>query len=552
AGNHGLKFGADIRYIKLFNQAAFDSKGTFTFNSLQDFLNNNAASFAQALQQATFDARQTQQFYFVQDDWRVTSNLTLNLGLRYETANNPFGFFGATDAQSLGSLVPGPTRRDNNNFAPAFGFAYSPRPAGGFLKSLLGDGLTVFRGGYRINYDLLFFNILTVNASNFPRVVTGLTTNAVDVFPNLAPVSGTAVFNPLATFVNTPENAKTPYSQIYSFSIQRELSRNFLLEFGYTGSRSLNQVNQLQANAAILTLAQIATVNTAIAAGSTTPQNAIPSVQARRVNPAIGSRVLIATEAQGTYNAGFVSLNKRLSRGLQFGISYTFAKNLSNNDESLGVGAITTGSPQIPQDFFNRGAEKSLSAFDRKHRFVANYIYEVPVPGFANNNSVLRQIFGGFQISGVTTRQSGQPFSIVTGVDSNGNGAGGDRPNFNPNGQIILDPVTGNFRSFTTTGNPFVVPRNSSTGLPVANSLGNGSLGRNTFRAPGFFNTNLSVSKNFRMGEDRRLQFRADFLNAFNQDSYGIPVNNLNSADFGRNLNNFGNRVIVLGAKLSF
>ncbi len=547
-GRNSFKFGTDIRRIRLFNLSSFDSKGTFSFNNLQDFLNNTASNFAQAQQTATFDARQTQQFYFVQDDIKVKPSLTVNLGLRYESANIPFGAFGATDPQSLGALVPGPVRRDKNNFAPAFGFAYSPRAETGILKALFGTGSGVLRGGYRVNYDVLFFNILTVNASNFPRVVTPTLQNVVDVFPNLLPVSGAAVFNPLATFVNTPSNASSPYSQIYSLSYQRDLSHNFVLEVAYSGSRSLNQINQLQGNAAILTPAQIATVQ------STRRFTSIPSVQARRVAPQFGSRILIATDAQATYNSGFVTLNKRFSRGLQFGIAYTRSKLLSNNDESLGVGSITAGSPQIPQDFFNVKAEKSLSAFDRKNRLVANFVYEVPTPKFGFfQNSVARQIFGGFEVSGVITRQSGQPFTILTGVDSNGNGGGGDRPNFNPNGIFMPDPVTGNLRTFTSplVGGRFIVPLGTN-GLPLQNSLGNGNLGRNTFRGPGFRNTNLSVQKKFRFLETKALIVRADFLNAFNQDNYGNPVSNLNSVDFGRNLNNFGNRSILLSGKFSF
>jgi hypothetical protein len=239
-GKHAVKFGADIRRIQLFNLAAFDSKGTFTFNNLQDYMNNVAVTFAQALQTATFDARQTQQFYFAQDDFRVTPNLTLNLGIRYELAGVPFGFFGATDSQSLGAVVPGPVKKDTNNWAPAFGFAYSPKAENGVFGKLFGGGKTSFRGGYRISYDLLFYNILTVNASNFPRVVVGRQDNATDVFPNLIPVSGAAVFNPLATYVNTPSEAATPYAEIYSFSIQREMYRDFVVEAGYTGSRGIN------------------------------------------------------------------------------------------------------------------------------------------------------------------------------------------------------------------------------------------------------------------------------------------------------------------------
>lgn len=481
----------------------------------------------------------------------MTPELTLNLGLRYENASVPLGFFGATEERITRTRVPGPVQRDDNNFAPAVGFAYSPRIEGdGLLARLFGDGETSIRGGYRVAYDVLFFNLLTVNAGNFPFTQTSQLTNIVDVFPNrLAPSPVT--FNPLSLFVNTPENAGTPYSQLYSLTTQRELGSDYVLEFGYSGSRSINQINQLEANPATLTEAQAAEVI------RTRNQNAIPSAQNRRLDPTIGSRALIATTAQATYNAGLVSLNKRLGndgllRNLQFGVAYTFSKLLSDNDESLGVTTITAFSPQVPQDFFDIRLEKSLSAFDRPHRFVANYLFEVPTPGFARDNAFLRQVFGGFQVSGITERQSGQPFTIRVGVDANGNGsAGGDRPNLNLEGRFIPDPVTGNLRTFTQE-NYFIVPRGTN-GLPLANSLPRGgNLGRNTFRGPGFHNTNLSVQKRFTIDERRRLIVRADFLNAFNQDDYGNPIVNLNNPDFGRNTNDFGQRTITLSGKFTF
>jgi len=558
AGNHGLKFGADIRDNQLFNKSGFDLKGTYSFNNFSDYLNNNAFSFQQAVSATNFLAEQIQQFYFVQDDWRATPNLTINLGLRYETAGVPLGFFGDPDRTRAAFAIPGPTQRDNNNFAPAFGFAYSPRPSeGSFWHAIFGDGRGVLRGGYRVSYDLLFYNILVVNAGNFPFTSVNAVNNVVDQFPARVPVSA-PTFNPLAQFVNTQEDARTPYSQLYSLSFQRELFRDFQLEVGYSGSRALDQVRQLQMNPSLLSSAQAAAVRA---------RQAIPSIQNRRINTAAGGRVLIGPGAQSTYNSAYASLNKRLADNLQFGISYTFSRNMSNNDESLGVAAITNSSPQAPQDTFGIDSEKSLSVFDRTHRFVANYLYEAPAPWFARNNAVLRQIFGGWQLSGITSGQSGQPFTVFTGVDTNGNGSAvGDRPNFNPNGTIILDPVTNNFRTFSQDpSNPaFLVPRLAAApnaagplvftgaGTIQANSLGNGNLGRNTFRGPGFWNTNLSVAKNFRFGEDRRIRISADFLNAFNQDTYGNPVSNLNSASFGRNLNNWGNRSITLGAKFSF
>ncbi|MBV9927692.1 MAG: TonB-dependent receptor [Acidobacteria bacterium] len=548
AAEHSFKFGTDIRHIRLRNLAAFDTKGTFNFTSFQNYLNNNAFSFQQALQTSSFFAVQTQQYYFAQDDWRVRPNLTLNLGLRYETANNPFGFFGATDPQVLAALVPGPVPRDKNNLAPAVGFAYSPQFKGGLGGALFGDGQSSIRGGFRRTFDLLFYNILTVNASNFPRVVVGLQNNVQNVYPNLLPVSGAPVFDPLATFVNTPQTARTPESYLYSLSWQRQFGATYFVEFGYTGSHSINQVNQLQANPAVLTAAQIATVR----AGGT-----IPSVQARRLFPQFGSRTLIGTESQAKYNAGYANVNKRFSHGLAFGVAYTFSKLMDDNSESLGVGAITGGSPQIPQDFLNRKPEWSLSAFDRTHRLVANFVYEVPTPrGDFFDHGFGHHLFGGWEVSGIVTRQSGQPFTILTGVDSNGNGtATGDRPNFNPNGTLTLDPVTGDFRTFTSplTGGRFFVPLGSN-GLPLANSLGNGNIGRNTFRAPGFYNSDLSVQKNIFLpwGENHRFLIRADFLNAFNQDNYGRPVVNMSSPDFGRNLNNWGNRSLTLSGKYRF
>ena len=540
-GRHSLKFGGDMRYLQLDNQAAFNSKGSFTFNNLQDYMNNFANQFTQALQVASFDARQTQLFFFAQDDFRVTQNLTLNLGLRYENNSVPLGFFGAEDQDSLNALVPGPVQRDNNNWAPRVGFAWTPTPQGGFLKSLLGaEGQSVVRGGYGIGYDVLFYNILTVNASNFPRVFTGQADQIFDVFPSVAPVGGAPVFNPLATYVNTPVDAQYPRSNYWSLSFARELTSNTSFEFGYNGSLSRNGVNQLQANPGVLTEAQAATVR---ATGNIA---SIPNTQARRVFPQFGPRVLIATTAEGEYHSAYAQFTRRLARGLQFRSSYTFSKNFSNNDESLGVAAITAGSPQIPQDFNDIDAEWSLSAFDRTHRVVASWLYETPAVG----NAFVRQLTGGWQVSGVFVAQSGQPFTILTGVDTNGNGGGGDRPTFDPSGTLTPDPDTGNLRTFTTSG-MFLVPLGTN-GLPLANSLGNGNLGRNTLRAPAWFNWDISVARRFTLPFGHRVLIRADLFNAFNQDNYGVPVNSLSNPAFGTNTNNWGNRSLLMSARYSF
>jgi hypothetical protein len=534
---HVIKMGADVRYIKLDNLSAFDSKGTFTFAGLQDFM-NNLVNFQQALQTSSFLANEWQLFPFVQDDFRVNPELTLNLGLRYEFHTVPLGLFGATDPQSLSAMVPGPVKADKNNFEPRVGFNWSPRSG----SKLLGDGKTVFRGGYGRAHDLVFYNIEVVNASNFPRIVVLERRQVLDVFPNLVQGSATPTFDPLATYVNTPENAQLPESDLFSASMQREFGRDVVVELGYTGSRSRHGISQGQANPAVLTAAQAALV------ASTQNTLSIPNAQARRVNPAVGSRVLINTISKGQYDAGFISVQKRFSHGWQMGASYTLSRLMSDGDESLAL-AFTAGSPQIPQDFNDLNAEWSRSAFDRPHRFVVNWIWEIPL--FKNSsNDFLRKVVGGWQISGVTQAQSGQPFTILTGVDSNGNGAGGDRPNLVPGCSPTPDPDTHNFRTFNPN-NCFVVPRGTN-GLPIANSLGNGSLGRNTYRAAGLWNSDLSLAKNFRVTGDHRLVLRADFFNVFNQDDYQVPVVNMTNPSFGQNTQNWGNRSITLSAKYTF
>src|SRR6266511_4855765 len=300
-GRHSIKVGADVRYNKLDNQAAFNSKGSFGFNSLQDFMNNNTnGTNNQALQVASFLATQWQTFSFAQDDFRVSQDLTLNLGLRYELSTSPLGFFGATDPQSLAAMVPGPVKKDTDNWAPRVGFAWSPRGSG-----LLGEGKTVFRGGVGIGYDVLFYNLLTVNASNFPRVVTLNPSPVLDVYPNKIQGSATAVFNPLAAWTNSAPDTQNPSSRYWSLSIQRELS-DFVVEVGYVGARSYHGINQVDLNPA-----RVVTPEQAALVASTKNAGAIPGIQARRLNPQFGSRVTIPTdvgpngadtEARGAYN----------------------------------------------------------------------------------------------------------------------------------------------------------------------------------------------------------------------------------------------------------
>jgi outer membrane receptor protein involved in Fe transport len=539
---HSLKLGADIRLNDVHNEAAFDSKGTFTFNNFEDYLNNNAFTVAQALQTASFDVNQWQHYLFAQDDFRVTSDLTLNLGIRYEISDVPLGMFGSTDPQVRAALVPGPAKKDLNNWAPRLGFAWSPRGN----NWLVGEGKTVVRGGYGIAYDVLFYNLLTVYTN--PNVVTLNANNVLDLYPNKLTSGSSAAFNPLAAWTNAPEDVENPESRFYSLTYQREVG-NYLFEVGYSGSRGAKGINQIHENPAILTPEQAATVR---AGGS------IPTVQQRRVYPQFGVRTVIPAyvgpggndvEARSRYNAVFVSANRRLSHGLQMNTSYTYSKWRSNNDASLGEGGTESAS-QRPQNMFNYDAEWSVSNFDRPHRFAASYIYQLPWP-----HGFLGQIIGGWQFSGVTTYQSGRAFTIFTGVDSNGDAnTGSDRPNINPSGSFTWDS---DHRNFTNKGY-YTVPSGASG--PLANSLGDGNAPRNSERHKGAWNTDFALFKHFDLPGTTRFTIRVDAFNALNQDNYGgaanttIPAsfNQMNSPSFGQNNNNWGRRIVQLSGKFTF
>jgi hypothetical protein len=548
---HSIKFGADIRYNTADNESAFNLKGTFTFNNLQDYMNNSAFRLQQQLQTAGFYATQWQSFLFVQDDFQLRDDLTLNLGLRYEVATNPLGWLGNTDPESLAVLVPGPPKKDTNNWAPRVGFAWSPRSNSPFL----GDGRTVIRGGFGIGYDVVFYNLLTTAASNYPRVITADLNNIVDVYPGLLQVTAQPVFDPLnGSYTNVTPDLENPESRFYSLSWQREIRNTYLVEVGYSGSRSYKGINQVQLNPAILTPEQAATVR----AGGT-----IPSAQSRRLFPQYGTRTLIPgyvgpngndMEARAEYNAVFFSAGRRFSRGLQFHTSYTYSRWYSNNDESLAAGG-TDGSNQRPQSMFNIEPEWSRSNFDRPHRFVVSYVWEVPGP----SSGWRRQVAGGWQFSGVTGGQSGRPFTIVTGVDSNGDlNTGSDRPNIDPSGTFVWDDDHKNF-----VNNGYYVTPLGSNGLPLINTQAGdgGNAPRNSERFKHFWVTDVSLIKRVYFGPQQVI-LRADAFNVFNQDNYGgarnttigtAPnFNSLNSASFGQNGLNFGRRSFQFSAKVTF
>lgn len=549
-GRHSLKFGVDIRRNRLFNLAASDSKGTWNFANLSFFLNNRASRLRQAVTSSSYDARQTNQNYFFQDDFRVTKNLIVNFGLRYEYSGVPFDFFGAATEEIARSGVPLPAKPDGNNWSPRFGFAYSPSPSQGWKRRLLGEQRTVIRAGFGVAYDVLFYNILTVTAGNYPRVLKSDTDfpDTINLFPTLAPKQ-TAIpsFNPLLSFVNTPTDIQNPTTNFWNFSVQRQLGNYSLLEVGYIGNRSYHLLRQGERNPGTLTEER---------AQDVIEGKVSPNLPQPRLDPDWGSRATIESTALGEYHSLFVRFDRKMAKGLLAGLNYTWSANFSDNDEPFPVADIVLSSPQVPQDFFNYRPEWSRSVFDRPHRLAIYYVFEIPWrESFGRARGLLNQIFSGWQIAGFSEWQTGQPFTVRTGVDSGGSRVpgivSGWRPDYNPAGILLKDPVEGNLRTFTAEG-IFVTPLTPG-GANFPNTMPHGgNLGRNTFRGPGFANWNFSLAKAFSLAERAKLRFRVDWFNVWNQRNFGNPVATMISPNFGSNTTDPGARTMLVSAKILF
>jgi hypothetical protein len=539
ADRHSLKFGVDVRRNKLFARAGMNSKGTWMFSSLADFLNNNAFRLDQAVSESTFDATQWNNAYFFQDDIKLGKHWTVNAGMRYEYSTVPLGFFGATDPAIQAVGVPGPASIDKNNWASRFGFAY-------------GKGQTSIRGGFGTAYDVLFYALLNTTSTNYPRVVNSTTTApaTANLFPSLAPkVATIPPLNPALTFVNVPQDTERPTTNFWSLSVQRQFGPSHVLEAGYLGNRSYHQIRQRESNPGVLTAEQAATV---LSTGSAS------SVTIRRLNPNWGPRTLLEAGAKAEYHAGYVRFDRRLTRGVLAGVNYTWSGTFSDNDEAYGGNDVVASSPQVPQNFFNYHNEWSRSAFDRPHRFAVHYLYEVPWFSSGWASQALGKILGGWQISGITEVQSGQPFTIRTGVDTVGSLAGAfpGRPDYRPKGVFLLDPVTEDLRTFTIPidGTGIVTAPIGPNGI-LANSMpGGGNLGRNTFRGPGFQNWNFSLLKKVIIRENVQVQIRGDFANLWNHNNFQNPVAVMSSPTFGQNTAPpvTDTRQILLSAKLRF
>jgi hypothetical protein len=498
-GNHAFKVGADVRRVRLTSFVPFDFRGTYTFQNLTEFITNRPFAVNKAYGDPEPNFEYFEQAYFAQDDWKVRPNLTINLGLRYERTGASQGFYSNV-------------RDDNNNAAPRLGFAWDVSKT----------GRTVVRGGYGMTYDQFFLNIplLAGQGPPFQRRILDQTGLPYPGLPADRQLSDAELLT--LNLTDIPDDARFPYAHQWQLSVQRQLGQTWRAEIGYVASRGLKLIRQRIGNP--VSCCPVETVRTATGG----------SALRRHGNPLrTGQDTILETSARSNFHSGQFSLDKRFSDGFSLNMAYTLSKFEDDASEPLATG---TPSLQRPQNNFDLASEWSRSSFDRPHRFIVGALYELP--WMKDQQGVGGRVLGGWQVAATYAIQSGQPFTVITGVDSNGDGdAANDRP----------DLVAG--------GNRRAV---SGYVLNPLRSGKNGTLGRNSERGPRTNNLDGAIFKTFRMFRRQQVQVRGEFFNVLNHRQFTLLANgrdrNLSvpAQFYDFRSSNGGSRTVVLGVKYLF
>lgn len=493
-GRHTVKFGVDLERVTMYIYATNSARPTITFNgqytgnALGDFLlgyiNNTGTSQQQndTIQQRVYDG-------YIQDDWKATSKLTLNIGLRYEL---PTPFVEEYDRQSNFVLDVGPcylqivtvkdsgpcgvgralVRTDYNNLAPRLGLAYQAA-----AKTVVRAGFGVFYGR---DEDLgiqrrLPNNPPFITSATFVGDQTSPAFLLRDGFPAnaLDQASGSTDVN------NFPFNFPIPYVIQWNLNVEREVGGNFVAQLGYTGSEAHKLPGVLAENQ---------------------PYPGTGNVNARRPYKGLGNIQSYNPYINSKYDALIAKLERRLSKGVTVLASYTYAHSMD------GGGNQNDANDPGPQDVRNLKLQEGDSNFDIRHRFALSGLYALP---FGKSKGVLPSLVRDWQLSGIFSAQTGQPFTVTSSTDPTGTSTTA-RPNRLRDGSLPPSQ-RGPLHWFDTTA--FAAP-----GCPCF-----GNSGRNILRGPGFVNVDLGVARDFSFRERWRFQFRAEAFNLFNHPNFGLP-----------------------------
>jgi hypothetical protein len=540
-GNHTVKVGGDVR-VRQINQFDGGSGPAKGFIGFDDAVTGNAqanillgrSGFSNApLVNGPFTISRHEYDVFVQDDWKVSPRLMLNLGLRYDLFTNPFerhNRFGNFDLDSGTITVATDDERnlvndDRNNFGPRIGFAYA----------LNENRDLVIRGGWGLLY---FFDAtdLAPLSKNPPNGVpfAGQNNQGPPVSLANGPPSQTPNTDPLnlvgfATYQFVNPNNKTPYVHQYNLTVQYQLSNTWVLDVGYQGAstRKLVATRNLGNGGNGLGLA-------------------------RDRNGVLLDNVK-ATENRGasSYNSLQVRVEKRFSAGLVMINAYTWSHTIDETAGDFGAIADARGQFGGPQNPLRADLEKGNSSFDIRHKFTSSVVYDIPFgqgKRFINTGGAVDRIVSGFQFNWITTWHSGLPYSVVLASDTQ------RRPD------LIGDPEANVPEGLDFNPAAFAPPSQTVTNL-AGKVITYGSAGRNILRGPQRFNIDASLFKNTAISETVKLQLGIEFFNLLNNVQKVVPVNGLNfnadgtvdlSNNAGRILNAYPQRQGQLRAKIIF
>ncbi len=550
-GNHTFRFGFDLLQQRSRQFAPITERGSLIYNASAD--RTSFANFADDFSGSAGSANRTfgsplyypelfRQAYFVQDRWRMNEALTLTLGVRYENFGNPINSISTAAFTGLFNVDPvtfqGPYSQpskvepDNNNFAPTIGIAYSPEYQSGPLGSLFGQKKTVIRAGYQIGYDSFFNNIASNAATSSPNVVATQNVSQTTTGRGLANLS---TLLPITARPLSPLDGQTlvdpqlvnPYYQRWSVGIQRELPSQLVVDFSYIGTKGTKLYMNEDRNPQVP--ANLRITPAGFTGSTTCTPNSPGCFISGRLDNLQGQRNIRSNSGSSSYQAGQIQVSRRFSNGLALTSAYTYSKLIDNNSELFASTGLSNSSLSIiPFPLGGERNERAVSLFDRTHRAVFSYVYDLPF--MRNQKGARGQILGGWQISGVTTFESGVPYTVTNGQDSNGVGGNNDRPDLNPNGQagVRAVPQVDSMNRFTGIYvNPDAnnAPIDPSTARYIFLRQGSGlsgTAGRNTERSRGINNFDFSVQKQFRLTEGINLQFRTQFFNVFNHPQYGF------------------------------
>jgi hypothetical protein len=525
-GRHTVSAGFMMRHLWDSDQRSSNGRGTYTFNSefgataVENFLLARPSRLALSVGNQYRGYRNWEHSAWYYDRFRVSKDLTLNWGLRYEVTTAPydvahrFSFKHDTDA---------------NNFGPQLGFAWNSGLAG-----------IVVRGGYGTHFGLLTLATWNRQAGN-PPIVNSISTGAPDLLeiaeiPSLQPVPGR-----ISGLGSLDADVAVPYAHIYNIGVEKELPGAMMIRAGYEGSRTIKLFTGLSLNRAVPDPRP--ECNIPIASRTC---NISSDGEARRPDKQIRRLYNIVNGSIGYYDALQISWSKRRSRGLAFEARYNFAKVLDTAiadfaDTGNGGDVSQTEQMMIPD-------LKAVSSFDTPHSLAVTYSYEIPVLDNTLAAPVwLSRMFSKWIVSGTTTFRSGVPFSVFTGSDGPGRGnidtEGSDRPNIidasilgksfdDPDASQAAMGAVGCHEISPPGVMPYFQCPAFDTNLPVG---GRGNIGFRTFRKDGTNNWNFAVARAFPLTQaERQLQFRAEFYNLFNHAQFAAPGSTLTSPTFGQ------------------